>query len=88
MACCGGGGSKRTVRSASAVSAQTAPKSKTPVVRKITRQRNATTPASIQRQYVIPRVACPKCGHPTMLVHIAGRERQQCTNIDCRFVIQ
>jgi len=89
MACCGGGSSKRSVRSASVVSAHAAPKPpKTPAIRKITRQRNAATPASIQRQYVIPRHVCPKCGHPTMLVHIANRERQQCTNIDCRFVIQ
>lgn len=88
MGCCGGG-SKRAVRSASVVSSQAAPKPpKAAAVRKITRQRNAVTPASIQRQYVIPRQVCPKCGHPTMLVHIANRERQQCTNIDCRFVIQ
>lgn len=87
MACCGGGGSKRSIRSTSVAAAKAAPKQNSPTVRKITRQRSAT-PAPIQRQYVIPRTACPKCGRPTMLVHIAGRERQQCTNIDCRFVIQ
>jgi len=50
MACCGGGSSKRSVRSASVVSAHAAPKPpKTPAIRKITRQRNAATPASTTR---------------------------------------
>lgn len=86
MGCCGG--SKRSIRATSSISSQSSKPAKTTAIRKITRQRGASMPVSIQRQYVIPRTMCPKCNHPTMLVHIAGRERQQCTNIDCRFVIQ
>ena len=84
--CCGGE-SKRAIRSTSSTksAAKQNAKQEAKIVRKI-RQRPSQIP--IQRQYAIPRSACPKCGRPTMLVHIAGRERQQCTNIDCRFVIQ
>ncbi len=83
--CCTGKVSKRAVRSS--VTPQAAPKNKAATsIRKIAR--NTTTPVAIQRQYIIPRQICPKCGHPTMLVHIANRERQQCTNINCRLVIQ
>lgn len=84
--CCSG--NKRAIRSSSSVSRQSADKpAKTPTVRKVVRN-NQSQPAPISRQYVIKRQECPKCGHPTMLVHIANRERQQCTNLDCRFIIQ
>lgn len=87
MSCCGGSSSsKRAIRSSSAVASKASKPAKSVAIRHI-RQRSAT-PASAQRQYVVPRQACPKCGRPTMLVYIANRERQQCTNIDCRFIIQ
>jgi len=86
MGCCGGD-IKRKVRSVQTV--QSAERSqKTITVRRISSKINSATPIPIQRQYVIPRQACPKCGNPTMLVHIAGRERQQCTNINCKLIIQ
>lgn len=43
---------------------------------------------SINRQYAVARQLCAKCKHPTMMVHIAGRERLQCTNINCRFIVR
>ena len=58
----------------------------TVVQKKISRQ--AAQPVSIQRQYVVPRQQCAKCGYPTMTVTIAGRERQQCSNANCRIVVQ
>lgn len=83
MPCCGG--RARQVRK------QVVPQAaETPVVKQTIVQR--TNRASAQaappvRQYVIPRSKCVKCGYPTMAVYIAGRERQQCTNANCRTVV-
>ena len=85
MGCCGSG--KRSIRSSGAVKSSEKQTAKVPVVRRIARS-GAATPASVQRQYIVARQACPKCGYPAMLVHISGRERQQCTNTDCRLIIQ
>lgn len=43
---------------------------------------------SIQRQRVVPRQKCHHCGYPSMAVNIAGRERLQCSNPNCRVIIQ
>lgn len=85
--CCGSVNNRGVIRSYP-VPAKIVPSQKTPIIGRVARKQNVSTPVSIQRQYVIPRTPCPKCGSPTMLVHISNRERQQCTNIDCRLVIQ
>lgn len=86
MACCGGGGNRsQRIRKQIVPSAekQSAP---VPVQRKLSRKPKADGAVSIQRQYVVPRQQCTKCGYPGMLVIIAGRERMQCSNTNCRIV--
>jgi hypothetical protein len=81
--CCG---ARKSLRSSQAPSK---PKEKSiPVVRRVSRDKNAAVPASVERQHIVKRKECPKCGYTTMLVHMAGRERQQCTNTECRFITQ
>ena len=99
MACggCGGGGGTRRLR------VQKVPKSKSqkvyPPIAKVQKQvagRVKTPPApkskvglqSIKRQSLVRNNRCPKCQSTIMLVNIAGRERQQCTNITCKHVIK
>lgn len=86
MACCGGGARPQKIRKQQVVSPQSVEKqSAQPVQRKLSRSK--TTAASVQRQYVVPREQCTKCGYPGMVVHIAGRERMQCSNVNCRTII-
>ncbi len=49
--------------------------------------RRSAQPASIDRQYAIPRQQCIKCGYPTMMIHIGDRERFQCSNANCRAMV-
>jgi len=81
MGCCGGG--SRSIRK------QVVPKAAP--TKKVAVQRIARNPqrqkVEINRQYVIPRQTCPKCGYPTMLVNIANRERNQCSNANCRYIL-
>lgn len=83
--CCGSGG-KKAVRSSLVVSRQQREPQKV-VVQRLKTNKNAATAASVHRQYTVPRDLCPRCQNTTMVVHIAGRERQQCTNMNCRFVL-
>lgn len=85
MACCGGGGSRRIRKQVvgSSVEKQAAP---IPVQRKLSRKAKSSETVNIQRQYVVPRQQCTKCGYPGMVVIIAGRERMQCSNTNCRIV--
>ena len=48
----------------------------------------AAEPVSIQRQYVMARNQCIICGYPTMVVTVANRERHQCSNVNCREIVQ
>lgn len=41
-----------------------------------------------RRQALIRNDKCPKCQNTIMLVNIAGRERKQCTNVNCRHIIR
>ena len=82
--CCGGS-AKKAVRSSQLVSRQ--PREQQKVIVQRLRPAKSAEAAPIARQYIIPRQACPRCQNTTMVVHIAGRERQQCTNINCRFVL-
>lgn len=85
MGCCGGG--NRSIRSSQIVSRERKSQP-APTIRKSADNKNAARPAPINRQYIVKQLSCPKCKYPTMLVHIAGRERHQCTNNSCRLVLQ
>lgn len=43
---------------------------------------------TISRQHIVPRQKCHTCGFPTMIVNIAGRERSQCSNPNCRIIVK
>lgn len=82
--CCGGG--RRQIR-------------KQTIERKGPRQSNAArrqsaTVGSQNRQVVASRQhissgkRCVKCGYVIMTVNIAGRERFQCSNPNCRLIVK
>lgn len=77
--CCSG---KRSIRQSVKPAVSATPQKKI-VYHKTMKQ---SIPVSAQRQQAIVRKPCEKCGAPTMLVHIAGRERTQCTSKQCKFV--
>jgi len=83
MGCCGG--SPRNIRKQSVATKPTAKKT---VVQRVPRSGGRTQKLEVNRQYVVPRQTCPKCGYPTMLVNIANRERNQCSNANCRHILQ
>lgn len=89
MACCGGGGgSKRSVRKQVIERSE---KTKQTVVQRVRRSAAPTGGQKqiiMARQHVVPHQKCQKCGFPTMSVNIAGRERLQCSNPDCRIVVK
>jgi hypothetical protein len=88
MGCCNGG--KRSIRKQVIERPAKAERKKVSVQH----VRRSGLPADQQkrivaaRQYVVPRQKCQKCGFPTMAVNIAGRERSQCSNPNCRIVIR
>jgi hypothetical protein len=88
---CGGcGGKVRTLRVQRVERSQRAKKSDVNIS-KITKyhiNKQTQKPAAIKRQALVRNDKCPKCQHTIMLVNIAGRERKQCTNTSCKFVIK
>jgi ribosomal protein S27AE len=64
------------------------PAKKQTMLKHVQRNSVAAHKVEAQRQYVIPRQTCPKCGYPTMTVNIANRERYQCSNSNCRNIIR
>lgn len=85
MACCGG--KARTLRK-QFVKRPDKPKKKAVSVQRINKntaggQRTIT----VHRQKVVPRQKC-ECGFPSMAVNIAGRERIQCSNPNCRKILK
>ena len=87
MGCCGSGGPKRTVKRQQPVESPR-PVQKQIEVRKVQRHGHAAVPTANSVNYSAPRHTCPKCGYPAMTVHIAKRERIQCSNVDCKLVLQ
>lgn len=85
MACCGGGARPQRVVRQQGIAKQTVQSA--PVQRKLSAAKTAAEPVGIQRQYVMPREQCVKCGYPGMTVVIAGRERMQCSNVNCKTII-
>jgi len=92
MGCCGGSSKKRSIRKQTIERPAKQSKNKQAVIQRI---RKSSTPNSnkrkkitVARQHVIPRQKCHSCGFPTMAVNIAGRERLQCSNPECRIIIK
>lgn len=85
MGCCGGGG--RPIRR-QPVNEQSSPPQKQAVPTRRVRSTHASTPASRTQQYAVPRHTCPSCGHPAIAVHIAKRERIQCSNQSCKLILK
>lgn len=83
MSCCGGARPQRVRRQLLEPTKQAATAIQQ---RKISKQ--TAQPASIQRQYIVPRQQCTQCGYPTMTVTVAGRERHQCSNANCREIVR
>jgi formamidopyrimidine-DNA glycosylase len=86
MACCGGSRPqsvrKQTIEAAKKQSAG-------PVQKRISRSSGQSAQAaSPQRQYVMARDQCTKCGYPLMAITIRNRERMQCSNANCRKVAE
>lgn len=83
--CCGGG--RRSVRK------QTIERPKESKQARVSRKQSA--PVGNQNRQVIPSrqhisagQKCQKCGYPIMTVNIAGRERSQCSNPNCRVIVK
>jgi hypothetical protein len=85
MGCCGGGG--RPIRR-QAIGEQSAAPQRQPVPTRRVRTSHAATPVSQMQQYAVPRHTCPHCGHPAIAVHIAKRERIQCSNQSCKLILK
>jgi len=88
---CGGGIHRTQNVRKQAVKQQTvsaAQAKRQPLLKHIQRNPAAANKIEVQRQYVIPKQTCPKCGYPTMTVNIANRERYQCSNSNCRNIIR
>lgn len=85
---CGGGVNRAQNVRKQVVKPETAPAKKQPMLRHIPRTVARQNKVEIQRQYVVPRQTCPKCGYPAMTVNIANRERYQCSNSNCRTIIR
>ncbi len=81
--CCGGSARPQRVRQ-QAVAAPVPAATRTALQRKVGTAQVLTP----QRQYIVQREQCIKCGYPGMLVHIAGRERIQCSNANCRQIFK
>lgn len=81
MGCCGGGNKrirKQIINRPEKVAKQA-------VVHRIKRTSNAAQP---MRQRVRTTQKCDACGFPTMQINIAGRERLQCSNTECRKIVR
>ncbi len=87
MGCCGGGNKRPQLVRKQVIETSTK-KAPGPVQKRLNRTGKVEPVQQIQRQYVIPREQCTKCGYIGMMVHIAGRERMQCSNVNCREIIQ
>ena len=82
MGCCGSRGS-RSIHSQLAKPVER--KRKVPTVQRIRAQ---STPVEVKLQLSNKKQRCPVCGYPTMTVNIIGREREQCTNTNCKYVLK
>lgn len=78
MACCGGGSAPIRVKQ----------HVKAAVVPRPVRTLKTTSASNITKKSVRSlKNKCPSCGYPMILVNIAGRDRYQCSNVNCRNVM-
>lgn len=84
MACCGSR-KNRSVRKQTL----NRPQTKNSVsVQRVERKPARKRTVNVGRQHVVQRPKCHSCGYPAMAVNIAGRERLQCTNPNCRIILK
>lgn len=83
MSCCG---SRNVTIRQQAI--QPAERPRTVTVQRITRSTTGPAKLEVHRQSVTAPTKCPKCGFPTMAVNISGRGRTQCSNANCRHIVQ
>jgi len=57
------------------------------VVQRVSREYPTQAKLTVKRQAITPPTKCTKCGAPTMTVIIAGRQRTQCANSNCRHIV-
>ncbi len=80
MGCCGGSGRNVHIKS-----------QPIPVREHIRIKPLKTTRTIIQKSikpHIVQKAKCPDCGYPTMVVNIGGRERQQCSNANCKKILK
>lgn len=86
MSCCDG---ERTIRKQVI---ESKPKTKKQaVVQRVKRtppNGNQQRQITVSRQHVAANQKCQKCGYPTMVVSIAGKERLQCSNSNCKVILR
>jgi len=89
--CCGkSNSSNKTIRTQKIQKQRVVKPSKQASAREISRAKAATSntikTSSIpaQRQRMTRTDRCSECNHPVVMVNIAGREREQCSNPGCR----
>jgi len=88
MGCCGGSGRpSRTIRPQKIERPQHIKPNRVPTQRLSKYNvgaEQARTPPLPVRQRLVQTERCSQCGHTTVMVNIAGREREQCSNPSCR----
>jgi len=84
---CGGGAPRTQNVRKQVVNASSVPTKKA-ITKFVPRTSVRGNKIEIQRQYSIPRQTCPKCSYPAMTVNIANRERYQCSNSNCRYILR
>ena len=84
MGCCGGRGSRAVRNQLAPITVER--KRKAPIVQRSIRAQKR--PVEVKLQLSDKKQRCPRCGYPTMTVNIIGREREQCTNTDCKYVLK
>lgn len=91
MSCCGRSNNpNRIIRSQKTNKQKITKPSKGPTARHITKAVEPsdnvirTTPTVVPRLKPIRGSRCTDCNSPTIHVNIAGREREQCSNPNCR----
>lgn len=86
MSCCGRSNNPNRITRSQKIQKQRTTKSTNATTVKSIRPAEdiKTKPAITPRQKPILASRCGECNHPTVMVNIAGREREQCSNPGCR----
>lgn len=86
MSCCGRSNNRitRSQKTQNSKITKSSKQSNVRIVKSNTSEEIKTKPVLQPRQKPIIANRCKECNHPTVLVNIAGREREQCSNPSCR----